>query len=220
MLKRAVDLLLSSVALLVLSPLLLPVIVMLRLTGEGKVFYRQDRVGKGGKLFGLLKFATMLENSPNMTGGDITVRNDPRVLPFGRILRKTKINELPQLLNVFLGDMSIIGPRPLTPRTFSHYSDDIQKQISTLKPGLSGIGSIIFRDEESILANSQKPHLDCYKEDIAPYKGALEIWYKEHQGFLLDVSLIFLTVWVILFSNSRLPHKLFSDLPKSQRPLI
>jgi lipopolysaccharide/colanic/teichoic acid biosynthesis glycosyltransferase len=220
MLKRTVDLLLASIALLVLSPLMLPVIVILRLTGEGKVFYRQDRVGKGGKLFGLLKFATMLENSPNMTGGDITVRNDPRVLPFGRILRKTKINELPQLLNVFLGDMSIIGPRPLTPRTFSYYSKDVQEQISPLKPGLSGIGSIIFRDEESILANSQKPHLDCYKEDIAPYKGALEIWYKQHQSFLLDVSLIFLTLWVILFSKSRLPHKLFSDLPKSQHPLI
>ena len=219
MLKRAVDLLLSSIALLILSPLMLPVIIILRLTGEGKIFYRQDRVGKGGELFRLLKFATMLENSPNMKGGDITVRNDPRVLPFGGILRKTKINELPQLLNVFLGDMSIIGPRPLTPRTFSHYSKDVQEQIATLKPGLSGIGSIIFRDEESILANSKKSHLDCYKEDIIPFKGELEIWYKKRQSFLLDVLLIFLTIWVILFSNSRLPHKLFSDLPKSQRPL-
>ena len=112
--KRFFDIVLSGLAILCLSPLLIPVVIILKLTGEHYIFYTQERIGLGGKPFGLLKFATMLKNSPNMGAGDITTHNDPRVLPFGRILRKTKINELPQLFNIFLGDMSIIGPRPLT----------------------------------------------------------------------------------------------------------
>ncbi|MDN3604217.1 sugar transferase [Belliella kenyensis] len=183
---------------------------------EGKVFYVQQRIGKGGKPFGLLKFATMLENSQNLPGGDVTMGNDPRVLPVGKVLRKTKINELPQLLNIFKGDISVVGPRPLTPKTFGFYPVHIQDQIKHLKPGLTGIGSIVFRDEESILANSPKPHLQCYEEDIAPYKGALEVWYKEHQSFFLDIQLIFLTIWVIFFPSSKLYESLYRDLPKRE----
>lgn len=213
--KRILDVVLSLFGLLLISPVMLPVMVLLRLTGEGKVFYIQQRVGKGGKHFGLFKFATMLENSPNMIGGDITMSNDPRVLPVGRLLRKTKINELPQLLNVFLGDMSVVGPRPLTPKTFLYYPERVQKELVDLKPGLTGIGSIIFRDEENVLARSSKTHLDCYTEDIAPYKGELEMWYKNKQSFFLDIALIALTIWVVMFPASVLPFKIFDDLPKS-----
>lgn len=188
--------------------------ILLRFTGEGKIFYKQERIGQGGRTFGLLKFATMLENSPNMSGGDVTFGNDPRVLPAGKFLRKTKINELPQLLNILKGDMSIVGPRPMTPRNFGYYSVDIQDNIKKLKPGLTGIGSIIFRDEERILAKSAKPPMDCFKEDIAPHKGALEVWYKKNQSFLLDLQLILLTAWVILFPLSDLTNKWFTDLPK------
>lgn len=212
--KRLFDVSASFLALLIISPLLIPIIIVLKITGEGKVFYMQKRVGEGGRTFDLLKFATMLENSPNMTGGDVTLGNDPRVLPTGRFLRKTKINELPQLLNIIKGDMSIVGPRPMTPRNFSYYSIDIQNDIKELKPGLTGVGSIIFRDEESILAKSIKPPLDCFKEDIAPHKGALELWYKKNQNFLLDVKLIMLTAWVIFFPSSDLTNKWFTDLPK------
>lgn len=215
MLKRLFDILSSGMLILFISPLLIPLIIILRLTGEGKIFYIQQRIGKGGKNFGLLKFATMLENSPNMSGGDVTMGKDPRVLPVGAILRKTKINELPQLLNIFLGHISVVGPRPLTPRTFACYPDEIQKEIKNLKPGLTGIGSIVFRDEERILSNSPKAHLDCYKEDIAPYKGSLEVWYKKHQSFGIDLVLIFLTAWAILSPKSQLHFKLFSDLPKN-----
>ena len=215
MLKRAFDIISSGVLTLILSPLLIPLAIILRLTGEGKIFYVQQRVGQGGKYFGLLKFATMLENSPNMSGGDVTMGNDPRVLPVGRILRKTKINELPQLLNIVLGDISVVGPRPLTPRTFGYYPKDIQKEIKDLKPGLTGIGSIVFRDEESILSKSSKPHLQCYEEDIAPYKGKLEVWYKKNQTFGLDLTLIFLTIWVIFFPKSTLYKKWFKDLPEN-----
>ena len=201
-------------AILFLSPLLIPVIIVLKLTGEHYIFYTQERIGKDGRAFGLLKFATMLKNSPNMGSGDITEKNDPRVLPFGRILRKTKINELPQLFNIFLGDMSIIGPRPLTSRTFAFYSDTIKKTIMGLKPGLSGIGSVVFRDEETLIAKTNMDYTECYRTKISPYKGALECWYSEHNTLWTDFKIIFLTVWVILFPKSQLPYKLFKDLPQ------
>ncbi|GAB2609302.1 sugar transferase [Belliella aquatica] len=188
--------------------------ILLRFTGEGKIFYVQQRIGKGGKQFGLLKFATMLENSQSLPGGDVTMGNDPRVLPVGKFLRKTKINELPQLLNIFKGDISVVGPRPLTPKTFAFYPKHIQEEIKHLKPGLTGIGSIVFRDEESILASSPKPHLQCYEEDIAPYKGSLEVWYKNNQSFFLDLQLTFLTIWVILSPESKVYESLYQDLPK------
>ena len=211
--KRFFDILLSSLAIICLSPLLIPVVIILRLTGEHYIFYAQERIGLGGKPFKLLKFATMLKNSPNMGTGDITTQNDPRVLPFGRLLRKTKINELPQLFNIFLGDMSIIGPRPLTARNFAYYSPAIQEGIGKLKPGLSGIGSVIFRDEETILANSGMDYTECYKNLVAPYKGALEFWYSDHQSLWVDFVIIFLTAWVILFPKSQLPYQWFKDLP-------
>src|SRR5574344_1953319 len=117
--KRLMDITLSGFALLVLLPLLIPVCIGLLLTGEHQVFYFQQRIGRRNKKFGIWKFATMLKNSPNLAGGLHTTRGDPRVLPFGRFLRQTKINELPQLINILKGDMSIVGPRPLVDKTFS-----------------------------------------------------------------------------------------------------
>jgi len=215
MLKRLFDVVSSGAVLLVISPLLLPIVLLLRLTGEGKVFYVQPRVGKNGDIFGLLKFATMLENSPNLPGGEITSGNDPRVLPVGRFLRKTKINEIPQLFNILGGSMSVVGPRPMTPRNFGYYPPDVQEQIKSLKPGLTGIGSIVFRDEESILAASPKPAIQCFVEDIAPYKGALEVWYKQRQGFALDLLLVFLTAWAVVSPRTNLHFRLLKDLPRS-----
>jgi lipopolysaccharide/colanic/teichoic acid biosynthesis glycosyltransferase len=145
---RVLDFIFSAFALFVLTPFLLPVGILLRFTGEGKVFYAQTRIGLNGKTFRLLKFATMLENSPNIGAGAITVTNDSRVLPVGRFLRKTKINELPQILNILLGDMSIVGPRPLMSKQFGFYDDAAQKRIASVRPGLTGVGSVIFRDEE------------------------------------------------------------------------
>ena len=212
--KRFFDIVSSFLAILVLFPLLLPVMIILRFTGEGYIFYNQKRVGKGGVNFNLLKFATMLKDSPNMAGGDITMGRDPRVLPFGRFLRKTKINELPQLFNILKGDISVVGPRPLTPNNYAYYTEEVKKAISSLKPGLTGIGSIVFRDEESILANSPKSPLDCYREDISPYKGELEIWYRSNQSFITDMKLIFLTAWVIVFPESGLYEKILKGLPE------
>ena len=142
--QRFFDILFSSLAILVLSPLFIPVILILKFSGEGEVFYKQKRVGKSMKEFDLLKFATMLKDSENLGTRDITIANDPRILPFGKILRKTKINELPQLINILFGDMSVVGPRPLVMNTFKQYDGGSQKIISSVKPGLSGIGSIFL----------------------------------------------------------------------------
>ncbi|MBE2258147.1 MAG: sugar transferase, partial [Rhodobacteraceae bacterium] len=149
--QRFLDILLSGLALIILAPLFVTIAVVLRLTGEREVFFVQQRVGKDGRKFGLLKFATMLKDSPNIGTGTVTVRDDPRVLPTGRFLRKTKVNELPQLLNILKGDMSIVGPRPQTQRCFDAFPNDVQEAIVKVRPGLSGIGSIVFRNEESLL---------------------------------------------------------------------
>ena len=119
--QRILDILFAVLSLLLLSPLLIPIVILLRLTGEGEILFKQQRVGRGGNFFGLYKFATMVKDSPNLGTGTVTVKDDPRVLPIGRFLRKTKINELPQLLNILLGNMSVIGPRPQTQRCFNAF---------------------------------------------------------------------------------------------------
>lgn len=213
MMQRFFDIIFSGFALIVLSPFLIPVSIILRFSGEGEIFYVQQRVGKDGKMFGLLKFATMLKDSANIGTGTVTVKNDPRVLPLGKFLRKSKINELPQLLNIFLGDMSVIGPRPQTERCFLAFPQTSQDAIVQVKPGLSGIGSIVFRDEENILHNHEIDRLKFYDDVIAPYKGELEQWYVTHHSLYTYFMLIGLTVWVVMFSNSELYKKIFPDLP-------
>ena len=160
----------------------------------------------------LYKFATMLKNSPNMGSGTVTVNKDPRILPVGRFLRKSKINELPQLINIFKGDMSVIGPRPQTQRCFDAFPLLSQEEIIKVRPGLSGIGSIIFRSEEEMIHANNDPD-KFYNEIVMPYKGSLEQWYVSHQNIGSYFSLIGLTVWVILNSNSGLVWKVFKDLP-------
>lgn len=211
--QRLFDILFSGTALLILTPLFLVICIILKLSGEGEIFYLQQRVGIFGKKFDLYKFATMLKNSSSMGTGTITIKDDPRVLPIGKFLRKTKINELPQLLNVFLGHMSVIGPRPQAERCFDAFERDAQESIIKVRPGLSGIGSIIFRAEDDIM-NSHGNTVDFYDNKIAPYKGDLEIWYVKNQSLFLYFTLIYLTIWVIVFPNSKLVWKLLDTLPK------
>lgn len=219
--QRFFDIVFSSIALLILSPLLLTIMLILRVTGEGEVFYRQKRVGKGGNIFGVFKFATMVKNSSKMGTGFITTKNDPRVLPVGKFLRKTKLNEVPQLLNILIGDMSFVGPRPQVPKHFDIYSEEVKQELNKIRPGLTGIGSIFFRDEESILErNKHLSYDECYHDVIAPYKGRLELWYVKHKSFGLYVVLIFLTAWVVVFPQSKLHLKLFKSLPPPPRELV
>ena len=146
---------------------------MLSITGERQVFYLQKRLGYKNKIFNIIKFATMLQNSPNIGTGLVTLRNDPRVTAVGKFLRISKLNELPQILNVIKGDMSIVGPRPLVDKTFNDYPENIRYKIYDSKPGITGIGSIIFRDEEYLLSNCKIPPEEYYEKVIAPYKGCL-----------------------------------------------
>lgn len=199
-------------ALVVLLPLLIPIMLFLKFSGEGEVFFLQERVGKNREIFNLYKFATMLKNSPSIGTGTITMKNDPRILPAGKLLRKTKINELPQLLNVFIGQMSLIGPRPQALRCFDAFPDEAKDIIVKVKPGLSGIGAIVFRDEEDILEGYSGTE-DFYDNVISLYKGDLEAWYVDKKGLITYFFLILLTVWVVLFPKSNLVWRLFKDLP-------
>ena len=210
--QRFFDILLSSLALTLLSPLLVPLALLLRFTGEGEILYAQVRVGRDGKPFRLYKFATMLKNSPAMGTGTVTVKNDPRVLPVGRFLRKTKINELPQLLNILFGDMSIVGPRPQTQRCFGAFPADLQPVIVKVRPGLSGIGSLVFRNEQEMMDGNSDPDR-LYDQVIMPYKARLEQWYVSHQGVMTYFKLILLTIWVVLVPNSKAVSRFFPDLP-------
>lgn len=216
-LKRIFDIVSSLISILILSPLLIPIIVGLKLTGEGHIFYKQERIGYKNKPFYIWKFATMLKNSVNMPGGHITLKKDPRLTPMGDFLRKSKINELPQLFNILVGSMSIVGPRPVMKISFDAYPNKIQKVIYNVKPGLTGIGSVIFRDEEKLISdikNNGGDVLQFYKEKIYPYKGDLEIWYQKNRSFFLDIGLIFITIWVVFSSSSNISDKIFKDLPK------
>lgn len=210
--QRILDIVFSGLALLLLSPLLLPIALLLRLTGEGEIFFLQERVGKDGKPFKLYKFATMLKNSPNIGTGTVTVKNDPRVLPMGRFLRKTKINELPQLLNILSGSMSVVGPRPQARKNFEAFPPKLQQLIVKVKPGLSGLGPIIFRGEEDILADHAGT-IDFYEKVIAPYKGEVEAWYVNHQTSFTYFAVILVTIWVVLFPSSSAVWRVFKGLP-------
>jgi len=209
------DLSISIVALVLLSPFLIPVIILLKLTGEGEVWYKQNRVGYKNENFKIWKFATMLKNSPNMGTGSLTVRNDPRVTPMGKYLRKSKVNELPQIINVLKGDMSIVGPRPQMKVDFDVYPPYVQEAIYNDKPGITSIGSIIFRDEEKLMTDTDLPIKEYYAKVIAPYKGQLELWYQNKASLFNDIKIIFLTAWSIIFPESKLVTRLFTDLPSS-----
>lgn len=216
--QRLFDIFFSSLALILLSPILLPLILILRTTGEGEIFFSQSRVGRAGKHFKIYKFATMLKDSPNIGTGTVTITNDPRVLPVGIFLRKTKINELPQLINILKGDMSIIGPRPQTQRCFDAFPINFQNEIIKVRPGLSGMGSIVFRDEENMMDANNDPD-KFYDDVVMPYKGSLESWYVYHQNIFSYFILIILTVWVVLGLRSGIVWKIFKDLPSPPNEL-
>lgn len=211
--ERFFDIFFSGLALLALLPLLVPIVLILRFSGEGEVFFLQERIGKGGEVFKLFKLATMLKDSPNIGTGTVTMKGDSRVLPVGKFLRKTKINELPQLLNIFFGDMSVIGPRPLTSQTFGSYSPSTQEIVKQVRPGLSGIGSIIFRGEEEIMHDASAS-VDFYDNVIAPYKGSLEEWFVSNKGLYIYFLAIFMTVWAVLMPTTKMAWQIFKDLPE------
>jgi lipopolysaccharide/colanic/teichoic acid biosynthesis glycosyltransferase len=214
--KRTFDLLISLIGLVLLSPLLVVVILVLKYTGEGEIFYLQERMGIANKPFYIYKFATMLKDSASMGNKTLTVRNDPRITKVGNFLRITKINELPQILNVIKGDMALVGPRPLLLKSFTKYTPEVQEVIYKNKPGITGLGSLVFRDEELLVTTFKeqaKNPSDYYTHYIYPYKGALEQWYYQNTSIRVDLKILFLTFWSLLHSDSQLVYKTFKTLP-------
>jgi len=217
--KRLIDILLSILAMIVFLPFFIPLAIGLKLTGEGYIFYYQDRIGYKNKKFRIWKFATMLLASPSLGSGSITLQHDWRLTPMGGFLRKTKINEIPQIINVLIGNMSIVGPRPQMESDFLKYPEEVQAKVYDVKPGITSLAAIVFRDEEKYFHNAiGDPHA-FYKRVISPYKGHLELWYQEHLSFKTDVLIVFLTVWVVLFKNSDLPFRVFKGLPTMPQEL-
>lgn len=191
MMKRAFDLLASAAALLVLSPLLVVLAAAVAGGSPGGAFFRQTRVGRAGTPFQLLKFRSMRPGSE--AGGQITVGSrDPRITGVGHFLRRTKLDELPQLINILKGDMSIVGPRPEVPRYVALYSEE-QRAVLSVRPGLTSMASIAYINENEILGRSSDPER-TYIEEVMPAKLALDLRYVRERTFGLDVHIIAATV--------------------------
>ena len=211
--KRTADIFFSLFIIILFLPLGILITLILKFTGEGEVFYIQMRIGKNGDAFGLIKFVTMVKNSPKIGAGDITLKEDSRVLPVGKFLRKTKLNEFPQFINVLYGDMSIVGPRPLVERQFDMIPNELKVKIKNLNPGITGIGSIIFRDEESFLSKAKNNSQKFYENEIVPFKAMLENWYHDNLSFYLDMIIILLTIIEVFLPGKRFYKFFLRNLP-------
>lgn len=194
-LKRTFDVFASFFGLLVLSPILILIALLIVLTSSGGVFFRQVRVGRNGKEFRIFKFRTMVKDA-EAKGMQITVGNDSRVTTIGKFLRKCKLDELPQLINVLLGQMSFVGYRPEVPKYVAMYTD-YQRNILRIRPGITDLASIEYRDENEVLEQSDNPE-DTYVNDVMQKKLALNIKYMQEMGFWYDLKLIFKTFLAIL----------------------
>lgn len=191
MVSRVVDVVASSLGLIILAPLFVIVAVAIRLDSGGPVFFRQVRVGRDGRPFSILKFRTMRTDA-EAVGGQLTVGADPRVTRVGAWLRRSKVDELPQLINVLRGDMALVGPRPEVPRYVALY-DDQQRRVLDVRPGITDPASIAFRDEGSILANASDPEA-VYVHEIMPRKLAMNLAYLEHRTLARDLGVILATL--------------------------
>ena len=220
--KRLIDLLASCFGMLLIAPFFVCLMLLLRFTGEKEVFYRQKRIGYKNKEFFILKFATMLKDSPQMGNKTVTLRNDPRITKVGKFLRITKVNEFPQILNDIKGDMGLVGPRPLLDTSFAKYDESVQKCLYHVRPGITGIGSLVFRDEEAFVTEVKRlgaEPLDYYRDWIYPYKGELETWYAVNRSIRVDLFALILTFVKLAAPNSDLVYKCFPDLPKKPNQL-
>ena len=188
MIKRAFDLLAAASGLAVLAPLLLLIAVTVKLDSPGPVLFRQERVGRNGRIFRIRKFRTMVRDAPRL-GGAITVGRDPRITRVGHVLRRYKLDELPQLIDVLLGDMSLVGPRPEVPKYVALYPPGIRERVLSVRPGLTDNASLAYIDENAQLAGAADPERE-YVEKILPEKLRLYVEYVDNRSLALDLSII------------------------------
>ena len=188
MLKRGFDLLCAAAGLLLLAPLLLAIALWIKFDSPGPVFFRQQRVGRFGAPFRIHKFRSMREDAP-LRGPQITVGADPRITRVGHFLRRSKLDELPQLLDVLAGTMSLVGPRPEVPRYVAMYPAELRDKVLSVRPGITDPASIEFRDEGSLLARAADPER-AYIEQVMPAKLRCAAQYVDHMSLMNDVRLI------------------------------
>lgn len=196
MAKRWFDLLASGLGLVLLAPMLFVLAVWIKLDSQGPVFFRQERVGRDGKLFRIHKFRTMVTDA-ELYGLQITVGADARVTRLGQWMRKYKLDELPQLLDVWSGYMSLVGPRPEVPRYVACYPVDVRDLVLSVRPGITDRASIEFKDENEILARSADPN-KAYIEQVLPIKLAFYQEYVKNRSFFGDIGLIFKTIYSLI----------------------
>lgn len=189
--KRVFDILASGVGIIVLSPILIIISIAIKLDSQGEVLFKQKRVGKNEKTFNILKFRTMVTDAEKL-GKQITVGKDSRITKVGAFLRKYKLDELPQLFNVFFGDMSLVGPRPEVPRYVDLYTKE-QRDVFKVKPGITDLASIKYRDENDVLANVENPE-DYYIKVIMQDKLKLNLEYINKSNLFFDIYVIFRTI--------------------------
>ena len=212
-LKRLLDLTFALLGLIIAIPILIIAIFLLFFSGEKSPLFAQYRVGLSGELFLFYKLRTMRKIKKGEKNSSLTLADDKRITFLGKFLRATKIDELPQLFNVIYGDLSIVGPRALMPEIFNLYSLSERQQIATIRPGITGLGSIIFRNEQYILRKYNQPSEKTYKDEIAPVKASLELWYIDRMSFSLDLKILFTTLWLLLYSRSKIAYRLIKKLP-------
>jgi lipopolysaccharide/colanic/teichoic acid biosynthesis glycosyltransferase len=198
MLRRCFDILVSASGILLLLPVFIVIGIAVRLTSPGAAIFRQERVGRQFRSFKIYKFRTMVNDAPSL-GGPITFGRDPRITWIGALLRKTKIDELPQLLNVLRGDMSLVGPRPENPEYVELYRNDY-KEVLTVRPGITDLASIRFRDEAEILGHAQDPERE-YVERVLPEKIRLAKEYIQRSSFVFDVLIIAKTLLKVVWPS-------------------
>lgn len=191
MVKRLIDVLLSAFGLLVLSPVMVAVAVWIKLDSRGAVFFRQERMGRFGVPFRIHKFRTMRQSES--TGPLITVGADPRITRAGAFLRRTKLDELPQLIDVLQGNMSLVGPRPEVPRYVALYPVDLRRKLLSVRPGITDVASLEYRDENQRLAQAADPEWE-YVNVVMPAKLRLAEYYVDHASLRLDLQLILKTI--------------------------
>lgn len=199
MLKRAFDLIFSLIGFIIILPVLLIVSVFIKLDFKGPVFYRGQRVGRDGKPFKIFKFRTMVSDAEKR-GGPSTADDDPRITKAGKFLRKFKLDELPQLINILKGEMSFVGPRPEVPSEVKTYSEE-ERRILLVKPGITDWASLTFHNEGQILKGSLDPH-KAYREKIRPGKLKLALKYVDERSLLTDMKILIRTVATLVKSRS------------------
>lgn len=192
--KRLFDLVAAALGLVVLTPLLLAIAARVKLDSPGPVFYRQQRVGRGGALFNIYKFRTMFERAADTR--ELTVGRDPRITGAGHFLRHYKLDELPQLLNVVQGTMSLVGPRPEVPRYVACYPDEVRATVLSVAPGITDWASILYKEESAILGRAADPER-AYIDTILPAKLDYYVRYVRERSFWLDLRIIWRTIAAI-----------------------